>query len=179
MVNARFIHPQEKQGCAAQGSPNLRVFKCLEGPTHLCKAVVFSIALPMDGIKITTSAMASSCLSSPDLLSKKQEPGNFSLGATAPSHHLACGRKTALTSTSVMNRYDLFENIHTEGTLKSHAFCSLRQKLNFIQIFWCSANTKKQSTHYLLKSHLITARNTTKSEGILIPLGAGCLYTDL
>lgn len=60
---------------------------------------------------------------------------HFSLEAMAPSHHLACGRKTALTSTSLITRYDLFENIHVEGTLKSHVFHSLRQKLNFIQIF--------------------------------------------
>lgn len=51
------------------------ILKCSEGPTHLFKAILFSRAFLISGIKPNVSAALSSCLSSPNLLAKEPEPG--------------------------------------------------------------------------------------------------------
>lgn len=51
------------------------ILKCSEGPTHLFKAILFSRAFLISGIKPNVSAALSSCLSSPNFLAKEPEPG--------------------------------------------------------------------------------------------------------
>lgn len=120
------------------------ILKCLEGPTHSSKAIAFSSAFLMNGIKISTgqflAAFSKSSTPSGQSLTSVSamafQPGNC---CSQPSPGL--WQKDCLTLDSPISRHTLFENVHTEDTPKSHILRSLTQRYSFIQLFWYSANS--------------------------------------
>lgn len=159
-----------------------KILKCLEGPIHLFKAIVFSSASPMNRIKINTGeflAVSSKSSTHPGQSLLSDSAMAFQLGtAGIPTIPWLVAERLPYPWLLYHQTYSI-ENIHTEDTPKSPILCSLTQRYNFIQLFWYSANTYKQRIHFWLKYHLITTSNIAKFEEILIPLRAECLYTDL